>query len=183
MKRTIPYAAGLAVAGLLAMPGCRDKSEDIGVTPKVVDQADNAAGDLRATTRSMDAPDDRAEATSDVRHSIDTLKDDLEAIRTDALDFINARDRVVAQIQKHVSELSAQGSLAVASHDDREELAELRKDAMSKVTALAKATAENWDDLRDEAFEAVEEYNDKVESMGRDRDVNRAGNANPTPVP
>lgn len=173
-----PIVAMVTAAGLLVLPaGCDRESERAGVSPKLVERADEAAEQTRRTVTDRAAHDIHDVAVEELDHRLystdkpvktvtdapmEDLRRKIDEVQVAQSDYIAARDRVVAQAREHLQQLWAQANQPNV-RADREQLRALHRQAQAKLELLAAASAREWDERSEEAFEAVDALDDQVD--------------------
>lgn len=112
-----------------------------------------------------------AEGRREVGDAYASVRDDMRALNAKNADFAAAKDKVIAQTERHLAmrrqeELALPSRMTAATNEDlRKKVNDLDADyreATSAVERLKKATAANWEKMRDDVLDAVVDYDKKV---------------------
>jgi DNA repair exonuclease SbcCD ATPase subunit len=148
------------------------RDRDMGSAERVGDEMKEASeeiGSARAELREQ-----TREAQGELTEAFGKMRDEMRQLSADSNTFTANRDRVAADVRSNIdmldqriAQLSAR--LGTLTGEDRAEadkkLSEakaLAAEARSEAQKLSTATAQTWNDVRDESLDSLERLHDKV---------------------
>lgn len=129
-------------------------------------------GDVREERADVAA--ERREAGEELRSAFIEVRDDLVGLSKDAADFVQARDRVAADVRssldmidQRIAKLQARagtltGNARAEIDADISELKALAAEARSEAQALSAASAETWENARDQSLDSLQRLFDRT---------------------